>query len=117
MRHIESNTGKSARQGNLRHPRVRFQSIADEARRVSERLKSYWHLFIFVMLLGQILCWICPSQLGDITFKGNVSDCRETIYHSFIPLGTCKHRESVAQDKNFTKIMIPILKLHTAWLP
>jgi hypothetical protein len=75
------------------------------------------HLFIFIMLLGQILCWICPSQLGDITFKGNVSDCRETIYHSFIPLGTCKHQESVAQDKNFTKIMIPILKLHTAWLP
>ena len=37
MRNIESNTGKSARQGNLRHPRVRFQSFADEAR----RLKSY----------------------------------------------------------------------------
>jgi hypothetical protein len=30
-RYIESNTGKSARQGNLRHPRVRFQSFADEA--------------------------------------------------------------------------------------
>ena len=29
-RHIESNTGKSVRQGNLRHPRVRFQSFADE---------------------------------------------------------------------------------------
>jgi hypothetical protein len=29
--YIESNTGKSARQGNLRHPRVRFQSFADEA--------------------------------------------------------------------------------------
>jgi hypothetical protein len=40
-RHIESNTGKSARQGNLRHPRVRFQSFADEARGVRERLKSY----------------------------------------------------------------------------
>jgi hypothetical protein len=40
-RHIESNTGKSARQGNLRHPRIRFQSFADEARRVSERLKYY----------------------------------------------------------------------------
>ena len=31
--YIESNTGKSARQGNLRYPRVRFQSFADEARR------------------------------------------------------------------------------------
>ena len=41
MWYIESNTGKSARQGNLRHPRVRFQSFTDEARRVSERLKSY----------------------------------------------------------------------------
>ena len=39
--YIESNTGKSARQGNLRYPRVRFQSFADEARRVSEQLKSY----------------------------------------------------------------------------
>ena len=40
-RHVESNTGKSARQGNLRHPRERFQSFADETRRVGERLKSY----------------------------------------------------------------------------
>ena len=39
--YIESNTSKSARQGNLRHPRVRFQSFANEARRVSQRLKSY----------------------------------------------------------------------------
>ena len=30
--YIESNTGKSARQGNLRYTRVRFQSFADEAR-------------------------------------------------------------------------------------
>ena len=29
MRYIESNIGKSARQGNLRHPRVRIQSFAD----------------------------------------------------------------------------------------
>jgi hypothetical protein len=36
---IETNTRKSARQGNLRHPRVRFQSFADEARRVNERFK------------------------------------------------------------------------------
>ena len=28
----KSNIGKSARQGNLRHPRVIFQSFADEAR-------------------------------------------------------------------------------------
>jgi hypothetical protein len=41
MGYIESNTGKSARQENLRHPSVRFQSFADEARRVSKRLKSY----------------------------------------------------------------------------
>jgi hypothetical protein len=27
--HIKSNTGKSARQGNLRHPRVTFQSFAE----------------------------------------------------------------------------------------
>jgi hypothetical protein len=40
-RYIESNTGKSARQGNLRQPRVRFQSFADSASLVSERLKSY----------------------------------------------------------------------------
>jgi hypothetical protein len=32
FRYIESNTGKSARQGNLRYTRVRFQSFADEAR-------------------------------------------------------------------------------------
>ena len=32
MRNIESNTDKSARQGNLRHPGLRFQSFADEAR-------------------------------------------------------------------------------------
>ena len=41
MRYIESNTGKNARRGNLRHLRVRFQSFADKAHRVSERLKSY----------------------------------------------------------------------------
>ena len=41
IKEIESNTGKSARQANLRHPKVRFQSIADEARRVSEGLKYY----------------------------------------------------------------------------
>ena len=29
--HIESNTGGSTRQGNLRHPRVRFQSFSYEA--------------------------------------------------------------------------------------
>jgi hypothetical protein len=38
---IEFNTGKSGRQGNLWHPRVRFQSFADETSLVSERLKSY----------------------------------------------------------------------------
>ena len=27
MRHIESNTGKSARQGNFRHPRVNFNIV------------------------------------------------------------------------------------------
>jgi hypothetical protein len=32
LRNIESNTDKSARQGNLRHPGLRFQSFADEAR-------------------------------------------------------------------------------------
>ena len=30
LRNIGSNTGKSARQGNLRHPRVRFQSSAND---------------------------------------------------------------------------------------
>jgi hypothetical protein len=41
-RHIESNTVKSASQGNLRHPWVRFHSFADEVGYlVSERMKSY----------------------------------------------------------------------------
>ena len=40
-RNIESNTEGSTRWGNLRHPRVRFQSFSYEACRVRERLKSY----------------------------------------------------------------------------
>ena len=28
---MESNTGKSARHGNLRHPRIKFESFVDEA--------------------------------------------------------------------------------------
>jgi hypothetical protein len=41
LRHIESSTGGSTRYGNLRHPRVRFQSFSFEACRVRERLQSY----------------------------------------------------------------------------
>ena len=48
-RYIESNTGKSARQGNLRHPRVRFQSFADEAREilpVFDFISHFYQLFL-----------------------------------------------------------------------
>jgi hypothetical protein len=41
LKTADKSAGKSARQGNLRHTRARFQSFADEARRVSELLKFY----------------------------------------------------------------------------
>ena len=68
-RYIESNTGKSARQGNLRHPSVRFQSFADEARRVSERLKSYPRVseiagvWFYFSLLSAVFSFVFVWQL------------------------------------------------------
>jgi hypothetical protein len=41
---IETNTHKSARQGNLRHPRVRFQSFADE---VALLLSLWVHVVLY----------------------------------------------------------------------
>jgi hypothetical protein len=41
VREKNQTPAKSARQGNLRHPRVRFQTFADSASLVSERLKFY----------------------------------------------------------------------------
>ena len=55
VRHIESNTGKSTRQGNLRHPRVRFQSFADEARRGCRRFPCL-ALFAGVRFYFSFLC-------------------------------------------------------------
>ena len=61
--HIESNTGKSARQGNLQHPRVRFQSFADEARRVCKRLKSYPRVSEI-----SLSCTFCQRLILFLTF-------------------------------------------------
>ena len=67
VRHIECNTGKSAREGNLRHPRVRFQSFADEARRVRERLKSYpsWHQLYSMHLPVKRTWFFCLALVQD----------------------------------------------------
>jgi hypothetical protein len=77
-RYIESNAGKSARQGNLRHPRVRFQSFADQAHRVSERLKSYprvseislsctfyWCLILFLTFISSCVLFDSYVLLAD----------------------------------------------------
>ena len=62
-RYIESNTGKSARQGNLRYPSVRFQSFADEARRVCKRLKSYPRVSEI-----SLSCTFCQRLILFLTF-------------------------------------------------
>jgi hypothetical protein len=66
-RYIESNTGKNARQGNLRHPRVRFQSFADEAPRVNKRLKSYPRVSVI-----SLSCTFCRCLILFLTF---ISSC------------------------------------------
>jgi hypothetical protein len=66
VRHIESNTSKGARQRNLRHQRVRFQSFADEARRVSERLKSYPRVSEI-----SLSCTFCRCLILFLTFIGS----------------------------------------------
>ena len=62
MRYIESNTGKSARQGNLRHLRVRFQSYP----RVSEISLS---------------CTFCQCLILFLTF---ISSC--ALFDSYVLL-------------------------------
>ena len=75
-RYIESNTGKSARQGHLRHPRARFQSFADEARRVSERLKSYQRVSEI-----SLSCTFCRCLILFLTF---ISSC--VLFDSYVLL-------------------------------
>ena len=78
-RYIESNTGntgKSARQGNLRHPRVRFQSFADEARRVSKRLKFYPRVSEI-----SLSCTFCLCLILFLTF---ISSC--VLFDSYVLL-------------------------------
>ena len=77
---IEFNTGKSARQGNLRHPRVRFQSFADEARRVSERLKSYPRVSE-ISLLCTFYPGVCRCLILFLTF---ISSC--VLFDSYVLL-------------------------------
>ena len=62
-RYIESNTSKSARQGNLRHLRVIFQSFADSAILVSERLNSYPRLSEI-----SLSCTFCRCLILFLTF-------------------------------------------------
>ena len=73
---IESNTGKSARQGNLRHPRVRFQSFADETCRVSKWLKSYPR--VSEISLSCTFCWCL------ILFLTFISSC--VLFDSYVLL-------------------------------
>jgi hypothetical protein len=75
-RYIESNTSKSARQGNLRHPRVRFQSFADEARWVSKRLKSYPRVSEI-----SLSCTFCRCLILFLTF---ISSC--VLFDSYVLL-------------------------------
>jgi hypothetical protein len=76
IRYIESNTGKSARQGNLRHSRVRFQSFADEARRDSKRLKSYPRVSEI-----SLSCTFCRCLILFLTF---ISSC--ILFDSYVLL-------------------------------
>jgi hypothetical protein len=69
-RYIEYNIGKSARQGNLRHPRVRFQSFTDEAHRVSERLKSYSRVSEI-----SLSCTFCRCLILFRTFISRFNSC------------------------------------------
>jgi hypothetical protein len=75
-RYIESNTGKSAGQGNLRHPRVRFQSFTDEVHRVSERLKSYPRVSEI-----SLSCTFCRCLILFLTF---ISSC--LLFDSYVLL-------------------------------
>ena len=76
QRHIESNTGKSARQRNIRHPRVRFQSFADSASIVSERLKSYPRVSEI-----SLSCTFCRCLILFLTF---ISSC--VLFDSYVLL-------------------------------
>ena len=63
---IESNTGKSARQGNLRHPRVRFQSLADKATlgcRKFPCLAFFAGVWFYFSLLSAVFSFVFVWQL------------------------------------------------------
>ena len=79
--YIESNTGKSARQGNLRYPRVRFQSFADEARRVSEQLKSYPRVSEISLSCTSCRCLILFFTLFFLTLL-----CSCVLFDSYVLL-------------------------------
>ena len=78
-RYIESNSSKSEKQGNLRHLRVKFQSLADEVRRVSERLKSYPRVSEI-----SLSCTFCRCYILFLTFISCLYSC--VLFDSYVPL-------------------------------
>ena len=76
QRHIESNTGKSARQGNLRHPRVRFQSFADEVRHPWNLTRGYRRFPCLALFAG---VWFYFSLLSVVVYCLTAMYFQQTI--------------------------------------
>ena len=94
VRYIESNTGKSARQGNLRHPRVIFQSFADSASLVPRvRSKSdqrvveiclsctFWHKLYTMHLPVKRMWFFCLAKIGTrLSQKWEISNKIASVF-------------------------------------